>query len=116
MVKNLPEELTENDCVNTINVIKWRVSNSPAFEILCAEMGSEYQSLLLYTEIRWLSRGKVLARLFELRYEVSHFLLNQNMPKLHQLLEDNHRMAKLAHMADIFEHLNELNKKNARSE
>ena len=54
-----------------------------------AEMKPEYQSLLLYTEIRWLSRGNVLARLFELRYEVSNFLLNQGMPELHQLLEYN---------------------------
>ena len=33
------------------------------------------------------------------------------MTELHQLFEDNHWMAKLAYMADIFEHLNELNKK-----
>ena len=64
-----------------------------------------------YTEIRWLSRSKVLARLFELPNEVIRFLLNQEMSELHQLLEDNHWMAKLAYMTDIFEHLNELNKK-----
>lgn len=74
-------------------------------------MGSEFQSLLYYTEVRWLSRGKVMARLFELRCEVSQFLLNQKMPELHQLLENNHWVVKLAYMADIFEHLNELNKK-----
>ena len=77
-------------------------------------MGSVYQSLLLYTEIRWLSRDKVLAKLFELLYEVSNFLLNQDMPELHQLLEDNTGWPNLhtwlAYMVDIFEHLNELNK------
>jgi len=113
MAKNLPEELlqTMSECVKIINVIKSRALNSRIFEILCAEMGSEYQSLLFYTEVRWLSQGKVLARLFELRDEVNQFLLNQNIPELNQLLEDNHWVAKLAYMADIFEHLNELNKK-----
>jgi hypothetical protein len=33
------------------------------------------------------------------------------MPELHQLLKDNHWMAKLSYMTDIFEPLNELNKK-----
>lgn len=113
MARNIPDELlqTINECVKIVNIIKSRALNSRIFEILCAEMGSEYQSLLYYTEVRWLSRGKVLARLFELRCEVSQFLLNQKMPELYQLLENNHWMVKLAYMADIFEHLNELNKK-----
>lgn len=113
MVKNLPEELlnTMNQCIKIVNIIKSRALNSRMFEILCAEMGAEYESLLFYTEIRWLSRGKVLARLFELRYEVREFLLNQNMPDLYQYLDDDYWIAKLAYMADIFEHLNEVNKK-----
>ena len=52
-----------------------------------------------------------MVRLFELRHEVSQFLLNENMSALHQIFEDNHWIVKLAYMADIFEHMNELNKK-----
>lgn len=113
MVKNLPEELlnTMNECIKIVNIIKSRALNSRIFEILCAEMGSGYESLLFYTEIRWLSRGKVLARLFELRHEVREFLSKLNMPELYQHLDDDYWIAKLAYMADIFEHLNELNKK-----
>ncbi|XP_051784748.1 zinc finger BED domain-containing protein 5-like [Erpetoichthys calabaricus] len=113
MVKNLPEELlnTMNECIKIINIIKSRALNSRIFGILCAEMGAEYESLLFYTEVRWLSRGKVLARLFELRYEVREFFIDQNMPELYQRLDDDYWIAKLAYMADIFEHLNELNKK-----
>lgn len=113
MVKNLPEELlnTMNECIKIVNIIKLRALNSRIFKIICAEMGSEHKSLLFYTEIRWLSRGKVLARFFELRHEVREFLLSQNMPELYQHLDDDYWIAKLAYMADIFDHLNELNKK-----
>ena len=36
------------------------------------------------------------------------FILNQNMPDLYHHLDDEYRIAKLAYMSDIFEHLNEL--------
>ena len=72
-------------------------------------MGSQHQSLLFYTALRWLSRGKVLVSLFELRHEITQFLLSQNNHDLYALLEDDCWIAKLAYLADIFEHLNELN-------
>ena len=74
-------------------------------------MGPEYESILFYTEICWLSRRKVLATLFELRHEVREFLLNQNMPELYQHRDNDYWIAKLAYIADVFENLNELNKK-----
>ena len=58
--------------------------------------------------MRWLSRGKVLARLFELRYEISQFLLSQNSHDLYALFENDHCIEKPAYLANIFEHLNEL--------
>ena len=65
--------------------------------------------MLFYSPVRWLSRGKVFARLFELQREVKQFLLNQNKHELYKHLEDDHWIAKLAYMADVFEHMNELN-------
>ena len=111
MTKVLPEELSETmkHCIDIVNFIKGRALNSRIFSSLCKEMGSEHQSLLYYTHVRWLSRGKVLARLFELRHEVSRFILSQNNHDLRKHLEDDYWVAKLAYMADICEHLNELN-------
>ncbi|XP_072398164.1 zinc finger BED domain-containing protein 5-like [Diabrotica undecimpunctata] len=54
--------------VTMINFIKAHALNSPLFKIMCRrEFGSEYENLLLHKEVRWLSRGKILQRVFDLR-------------------------------------------------
>ncbi|XP_077970335.1 zinc finger BED domain-containing protein 5-like [Styela clava] len=58
----------------SMNFIKSKPLQSRLFEKLCEEMGSNHKTLLMHTEIRWLSRGKVLTRLGELREEVAVFL------------------------------------------
>ena len=111
MIKLLTQELSEtmSDCIEIVNLIKAKALNSRIFSIVCDEMGSEHQSLLFYTSVRWLSRGKVLARLFELQSEVKQFFLKQNKHELCKQLEDDHWIAKLVYMADVFEHMNEFN-------
>jgi len=44
------------------------------FSLLCDEMGSEHELVPFHTSVRWVSRGKVLGRLFELRHEISQFV------------------------------------------
>jgi hypothetical protein len=61
------------EAVRVVNFIKSRATNIRLFSILCNEMGSEHDKLL-HTEVRWLSRGNVLSRLFELRSKVQIFL------------------------------------------
>jgi zinc finger BED domain-containing protein 5/7/8/9 len=58
MGKELKETL--NASIQAINFIKAHPKNSRIFATICEEMGSEHQSLLLHTEVRWLSRGKKL--------------------------------------------------------
>ena len=60
--------------VKIMNFINSKPLQSRLFEKLCEVMGRNHKSLLLHTEIRWLSRGKVLTRLAELREEVAMFL------------------------------------------
>ena len=44
--------------VKLMNFVKARSLNSHIFTALCSEMGSDHTTLLLHTDVRWLSRGK----------------------------------------------------------
>ncbi|KRZ54779.1 PiggyBac transposable element-derived protein 4 [Trichinella nativa] len=72
---------------------------SRLFEKLCEEMGSCHKSLLFHSEVRWLSRGKVLTRLVELR-EVVVFLKGQS--DYSKVLRDEKFVLKLTYLTDIF--------------
>ena len=82
--KNLEPQLRNvlQTAIKVVNFIKSRPVNTRLFATLCQEMGSEHESLLFHTEVRWLSRGKVLTRLFELHEEVRIFLSDCAPPSL----------------------------------
>ncbi|XP_015365208.1 PREDICTED: zinc finger BED domain-containing protein 5-like [Diuraphis noxia] len=115
-VKGLDECLkkTLDGAVKIVNFIKARPKNSRLFGVLCDEMGSEHKQLLLHCDVRWLSRGKVLSRLFELRDELRVFLMEGGYDgKLAssylELVTDENWLKRLAYLADIFGALNVLN-------
>ncbi|XP_034615313.1 zinc finger BED domain-containing protein 5-like [Trachemys scripta elegans] len=96
-----------DEAVKIINFVKGRPLNAWLFSQLCDEMGSDYTQLLFHTEVHWLSRGKVLSRLFELREELQVFL--DETFNLRDHIHDWKLLCKLAYLADIFAHLNNLN-------
>ena len=106
MLPNLKSIL--NDVVKIINYIKARALNSRLFEQLCEEMDKKHKHLLLYTEIRWLSCGKSLAIVFELRERLKKFLSEKKLP-LATHFSDEEWVIKLAYLCDIFSLLNQLN-------
>ena len=69
-----------NCSIKVINFIKSRPLNSRLFRLLCKKMEAEHTQLLLHTEVRWLSRGRILNRLFKLRTEVGMFCKEHNSP------------------------------------
>lgn len=112
VAKSLPSPLkiVMDEVVKVVNFIKSRPLNMRLFNVLCQEMGSEHTTLLLHTEVRWLSRGKVLTRMFELKEEVLAFLTIEGH-EYADLFADDEWVSKLAYLSDIFVHLNELNRK-----
>ncbi|XP_046940043.1 zinc finger MYM-type protein 6 isoform X4 [Lynx rufus] len=91
-----------------LSFIKSNASNSRMLTILCEEMGPEHVNLPLHAEVRWISRGRILTRLFELRHEIEIFL-NQKHSDLAKYFLDEEWVAKLAYLSDIFSLINELN-------
>jgi hypothetical protein len=107
--KKLQPELNEVliAAVKLVNSIKSKPLSERLFASLCRDMGSDHEHLLFHTEVRWLSRGNVLRRLFELREELKAFLLADS-PHADNI-GNVEWLAKLAYLADIFEKLNVLN-------
>ncbi|XDV14310.1 hypothetical protein PO909_014582 [Leuciscus waleckii] len=97
--------------VKVVNFIKARPTNQRLFAQLCED--EAHQTLLLHTEVRWLSGGKVLVRFLELQDKILEFLLNQNT--LLEQLTDGFWI-KTAYLADIFTLYNETNKRLQGSE
>ncbi|XP_060856041.1 zinc finger MYM-type protein 6-like [Metopolophium dirhodum] len=80
-IKEVPSPRCRMDSfesVKIINFIKCGALNGRLFYKLCEENEQNVKSLLLHSEVRWLSRRKCLFRLFQLRHEVLEFLDSKN--------------------------------------
>ena len=94
--------------VKAINLIKKNALRSQRFAALCDRLNSDHLLLLYHCEVRWLSKGCVFNRLFEMRHEGYTFFNNQLSP-LADYYVDNCFCAKLAYILDMFDQLNQLN-------
>ncbi|KAM9299514.1 general transcription factor II-I repeat domain-containing protein 2-like [Gastrophryne carolinensis] len=95
--------------VKCINQIRSRGLKHRMFRAFLEEIESEYGYVLYFTEVRWLSRGSVLKRFFELRAEVKAFMEKDGASV--PLLSDPKWLMDLAFLVDITHELNVLNKR-----
>ena len=109
--KTLNSDLTQvlKEVMEMVNYIKARLLKSRLFTKLCKEMEANYENLLLHTEARWLSRGKALSRVYELKEEMLAFFSLKRQKEFCSLLCDDSWKSKLAYLVDIFDHLNKTN-------
>ena len=108
--KTLPEELSNvlKPERKLVNFVKSKALNTRIFKKLCVELDSEYDTLLFHTEVRWLSKGNMLKRLYELKEEMKIFLNEKDSELLEKYCDLKFEL-QFAYLVDIFEHLNNLN-------
>ena len=109
--KTLNSDLTQvlKEVIEMVNYIKVRPLKSRLFTKLYKEMEANYENFLLHTEARWLSRGKALSRVYELKEEMLAFFSLERQGEFCNLLCDDSWKSKLAYLVDIFDHLNKTN-------
>ncbi|KAF2347680.1 hypothetical protein FHG87_021564 [Trinorchestia longiramus] len=79
--------------------------NSRIFKELCKEMEEKFEVLLYHTDVCWLSRGKIIHRVIELRKAIQEFLEQKGSPFATKFTEKEW-LARLCYLADIFAELN----------
>lgn len=87
-IKRMTNELKKvlNNLIKIVNFMKSRELTSRLFTLLCEELSSLHKTLLLHTEVRWLSPGKVSSRFYELKEEF--FLSEQKREHVSNLNDD----------------------------
>ena len=89
--RTMPQSLkkTLNCAIKVVNYIKASALNTRIFVKFCQDIGTDYDSLLFHTSVRWLSRGNMLIRLVRLLPEVCEFL------------EIQHKQERKAEISDV---------------
>uniref|UniRef100_A0A3Q1CL84 DUF4371 domain-containing protein n=1 Tax=Amphiprion ocellaris TaxID=80972 RepID=A0A3Q1CL84_AMPOC len=79
------------------------------FRAMLDEMSAEHKDLLLHSDVHWLSKGRVLERVCDLRDELASFLStlqSQKAQEFKMFLIDNDMMGYVFFLCDIMSHLN----------
>uniref|UniRef100_A0A3P9K194 SPIN-DOC-like zinc-finger domain-containing protein n=1 Tax=Oryzias latipes TaxID=8090 RepID=A0A3P9K194_ORYLA len=97
------------DVVKIINCIRSKALSHRQFRAFLDEVDAQYKDILYHQEVRWLSRGTVLKRFFELRQLIAEFLSSASRDT--QIPTDKRWIFDVAFMVDITDLLNNLNVK-----
>lgn len=93
--------------VSCVNFIRVHALNHRQFQEFLSELNVAHEDVLYHTEVRWLSRGRVLKCFYDLLPQITAFLLSKNkeVPELNDAEWKWH----LAFLTDITELLNSFN-------
>ncbi|XP_067943067.1 protein FAM200C-like [Watersipora subatra] len=75
---------------------------------------SQYDELLVHNNVRWLSKGRALQRVWTVRQHIEQFLSEiggDAAERLLEILRSEHSLRDMAFLTDILAHLNDLNLK-----
>ncbi|XP_076811749.1 general transcription factor II-I repeat domain-containing protein 2A-like [Clavelina lepadiformis] len=93
--------------VKAVNMILSHKRNQRQFRQMLPEAENQYGDALCFCEVRWLSRGAMLARVYELRNEIATFLENKSINATE--FRNPEWVSNLAFLVDLTSHLNKLN-------
>ncbi|KFD65059.1 hypothetical protein M514_22776, partial [Trichuris suis] len=91
--------------IQVVNFIKSHALQNRLFRQLCEENGEDFDTLLLHTEVRWLSKGNCLQRFVALWDTIVAFMPDKEYGE--KLIDAK---GDIFYLADIFQKLNLLNK------
>ncbi|XP_069498920.1 general transcription factor II-I repeat domain-containing protein 2-like [Ambystoma mexicanum] len=93
--------------VSCVNFIRAHALKHRQFQEFLSELNADYGDVLYHTKVRWLSRGRVLKRFYDLLPQITAFLLSKNkeVPELNDAEWKWH----LAFLTDVTELLNSFN-------
>lgn len=94
--------------VKLVNYIRSRGLNHRQFKNLLQDLDSEYKDVIYHNQVRWLSLGTVLHRVWAIKDDIILFLEMKNNKDFPQLANHNW-LCDFAFTLDIMTHLNVLN-------
>ena len=98
-------EIVLSDITEVVNFVRSHSKKHKMFSELCKDMQVNELKLLYHVEVRWLSRRKVLKRVFQRRNEQSAFLSQERHPMAANF-EDVFWLTKLSYLTIVFESRN----------
>ncbi|CAB4064072.1 unnamed protein product [Lepeophtheirus salmonis] len=93
--------------IKIINSICAKAKLERIFKLLLQELSAEHSDLLLHTEVKWLTQGKILIRFFSLLNEIKAFM--ESREEYTTLLSNAGWLLDLPFLTDMPENLNQLN-------
>lgn len=97
--------------VKLVNFIRARALNHRQFIQLLEEREADHTDVPYHSNVRWLSLGTVLRRVWDLRDQIGVFLENVGKAGDFPELKDSDWMLDFAFAVDLMGHLNDLNRK-----
>ena len=110
--KSLKMQNVMSVVIKTVNFIRSKGLRYREFQELLHSIDADFQDIPYYTEVRWLSRGKTLKRVFELKDAIQAFLETTGNPIAE--FNDKGWIENFAFLVDITTHVNELNSRLQR--
>ena len=93
--------------IKTVNFIRAKGLNHRQFQEFLKSIDAHYGNIVYFLEVRWLSRGQMLKRFYDLRHVFKSFTVSKNKFVLE--LDDENWLTDLAFLVDLTTHLSELN-------